>query len=483
MDRKDRDRQNAEFVKRLLARRPHAKPDYEKRVDEARAIPRLEGVGGPSTTAIVNETIVRRERPVLFVKDDWLDTVHVTAFGEEARDLISSLDAQRAVMKPIIPLIGRIDVEAFPNLDYVGTGWFIDTDVVVTNRHVASLIARWDGRKYVFSRGVAGKSISASVCTEHEFDDVPEDNTRTFAVKEVLYIEPESGPNDIAFLKVERRTDGSKPDRVAIAPNDVGDNVPVFVVGYPARAPKSVIPDQALMKELYLDRYDVKRAAPGYTMATKDGTSRHDCTTLGGNSGSVVIDLKTGKAVGLHFAGLYQETNYAVRASVLTEYVNKKRWTRPPAIETQAPKQTRASSQPLQMSSVPAAVATGGAVTVTIPLTITVGLGAPVVPAVSVTTSTATARPDPAAAEAAAQAFWDQRPEGVMAARVGFLDDGDRIGDIPCIAASVAPDQLAAVEARGPANFRGFTVSYQPANVTEQIDAWPTVESVELHQL
>ena len=40
----------------------------------------------------------------------------------------------------------------------------------------------------------------------------------------------------------------------------------------------------------------------------------HDCSTLGGNSGSVLLDLQTGEAVGLHFAGLYLQDNFAVPA-------------------------------------------------------------------------------------------------------------------------------------------------------------------------
>ena len=38
----------------------------------------------------------------------------------------------------------------------------------------------------------------------------------------------------------------------------------------------------------------------------------HDCSTLGGNSGSAVIDLATGHVIGLHFAGAYLKANYAV---------------------------------------------------------------------------------------------------------------------------------------------------------------------------
>lgn len=479
-----RKRHNAEFVKRLQARRPDAKKRVEDRVTElshgavefdlettaARA--ENEAAGGPSSTMIetVEETIVFEERPVLFVKNDWVDTENVTKKGPEAEDLVKGLDLSRGTIQPMVPLIGRIDVAGFPGTDYVGTGWFVDSDIVVTNRHVASLIARWDGRQYAFSRGVAGRALAPSLSTLHEFDDLARDEARAFAVSEVLYIEPERGPHDIAFLRVARRTDGARPFRVPIAPGDAPGDLPVVVVGYPARAPRSVIPNQALMRELYRERFDVKRAAPGYTMGDERGVGRHDCTTLGGNSGSVVLDLKTGEAIGLHFAGLYQETNYAVRASVLSDYVNTKRWARPPSIETGSARKAPAAIQ----IAAPAA----GSVTVTIPLTITVALGQPV--AASPAPGGVGSAPSNALdAEAAARAFWDRRPEGVVAARVGFLEDGGRIGDTPYISASVAASDVARAEARGPAAFQGFEVRYEPANAAEQIEAMPAFESVE----
>ena len=381
---------NEEFVRRLLARRPYLQDRYDERVKEitnkralemvaeAAAMPKVQaealGIPSPTIVEMVNETIVFEERPVLFIKDDWIDTVNVTKKGVEAEELVAALEANRNAIEPIMPLIGRIDVVGFPGSGFVGTGWFVDVDIVVTNRHVASLIAQWDGRKYVFSRGVIGKLLSVSVSTLHEFDDFAADATREFAVAEVLYIEPDSGPNDIAFLKIKRRTDGSKRDRIDISRTDAADNVPVVTIGYPARAPKSVIPNQDLMKELYRDRYDVKRAAPGYTMAVRDDVSLHDCTTLGGNSGSAVLDLKTGEAIGLHFAGLYRELNYAVRASVLNEYISGKRWSRPPVVETggRPGRASPAFHAPVPQKQKLAAQPASGAVTVTISLSITV---------------------------------------------------------------------------------------------------------------
>ena len=176
-------------------------------------------------------------------------------------------------------------------------------------------------------------------CTE--LDDLAAGRERIFGIKEVLYIEKTTGPNDIAFVRVDRRIDGARQGFIAISEANLAMNDSVVTIGYPAKAPKRIIPDQNLMKELYRDRYDVKRAAPGMIMvAERDNSAEHDCTTLGGNSGSVIIDPKTGKAAGLHFAGLYKQANYAVPASVLNSYIKGERWREPPVVETRTVVQT-----------------------------------------------------------------------------------------------------------------------------------------------
>jgi phosphatidylserine/phosphatidylglycerophosphate/cardiolipin synthase-like enzyme len=464
---------NERFLQRLLARRPQDRPEIERRLQQETRHPLPESPLDPRDLAL--ETIVNRERPVLFVRDGHFDLTEVTALGPEAVDLIDRMKQQGSRLSSVLPLIGRIDVVNFPNVDYLGTGWFVDSDVIVTNRHVASLVARWDGRKFAFTRGVGGRPIESSFCNAHEFDDLAPDATRMFRVTDVLFIERDNGP-DVAFLRVDRRTDGRGPSFIPVAATDAGEEVPVCVIGYPARASKNVIPDQDLMKRLYRDRFDVKRAAPGFTSGREGASTTHDCTTLGGNSGSVVLELTTGKAVGLHYAGVYEENNFAVPASALKDYITRKRWNSPPNIETG---RSMTATVPLPASATAVPADSGNSVSVTIPITVTVTVGTPQQSGAPARTVAAQAVVDVARVEEVLPEFWDRRPDGVLAARVGYFDDGDAIGDVPCIAASVRPSQTASFEVTGSAMYNGVPVRYVPATVEEQVQALPTYESVD----
>jgi hypothetical protein len=488
MDRATRSAHNERFLQRLMARRPHDREHYEHLLKG----PSLHEINYESTQdaeawsrELVLETIVARERPVLFVKGGGFDTTEVTALGNEAVELTRKVKESAAELGRVLPLIGRFDVTHFPGNEFLGTGWFVDTDIVITNRHVASLVAAHDGRQFVFRRGVGGLMMGSSICIGHEFDDLDPDASRVFAVKEVLYIERESGPNDIAFVRVERRTDGLALPFIPLANANALDDALVCVIGYPARAPRGVIPDQDLMEQLYRGRFDVKRAAPGYSMGTQNGLSAHDCTTLGGNSGSVVLDFR-GQAVGLHFAGRYQEANYAVPALVLSEYVRGKRWNQPPGIEQRAtPVELKPPAADVKLTAaVDVPPSADAQVVVTIPLTITVSVGAAVVGTgandavlpldVSVSHAGAAAGglvQDTARVEEAAKSYWDSHPKDVLAARVGYFDEGDRIGDRPCIAVSVKPDRWREFEATAAGEFEGVPIRYLPADVDEQVQS------------
>ncbi|OWK22176.1 hypothetical protein AJ88_15680 [Mesorhizobium amorphae CCBAU 01583] len=107
-------------------------------------------------------------------------------------------------------------------------------------------------------------------------------------------------------------------------------------------------------------------------------------------------------------------------------------------------------------------------------------LGQPVAgTSVTATAAATAAGTSTGGAEAAVKAFWIVRPDGVIAARVGFRTVAGSIGDQPYIAASAPADRLADVARRGPANFAGYEVRYEPANATEIIDGLALTESVD----
>jgi endonuclease G len=89
----------------------------------------------------------------------------------------------------------------------------------------------------------------------------------------------------------------------------------VAVIGYPAEDGRRNEP--LLMRQIFGDVFGVKRLAPGQVMDTAGEWLTHDCSTLGGNSGSVVLDLGTGRAVGLHVGGRFGVANYAVPAALI----------------------------------------------------------------------------------------------------------------------------------------------------------------------
>ena len=78
-----------------------------------------------------------------------------------------------------------------------------------------------------------------------------------------------------------------------------------------------------MVQRIFGNVYEKKRLAPGQVTNVGPDELQHDCSTLGGNSGSPVINMKTGEAVGLHFSGLFLESNFAVPAPKVRELLGK----------------------------------------------------------------------------------------------------------------------------------------------------------------
>jgi endonuclease G, mitochondrial len=253
---------------------------------------------------MVLEAIVRlSKRPVYLVQGGRVDLTT----GLDTFDV--ALEPHRASFDGAIPGVGKVELRNH-RMDWAGTAWLVEEDLVVTNRHVAQLFAQADGRGgFRFSLAAPGIPYEASIDFLEEHGRAEE---RSVQVSAIEYIAPSDGP-DIALLRLAGRA--GEPIRLADSP--LGNRQLIGIIGYPADDSRN---SASAIEKYFGAIFDKKRFAPGYVTSVPRSTDHyftHDCTTLGGNSGSAAIDLETGYAVGLHFAGKFREANFAVTAETL----------------------------------------------------------------------------------------------------------------------------------------------------------------------
>ncbi len=238
-------------------------------------------------------------RPPLLIQDGkWEEPTLAT--------IKTRLDLSREALLEAIPKVGRVEVL---NLgDYLGTGWMIDEGIMITNRHVAEDFAARMGKNFDFKRDVSGERYRARVDFRREYERAAEWQAK---VSEIVFIEEAGGVRpDMALIRLDSGG-ASLPTPIALDDANPEFDTDIAVIGYPAEDSRN---DAFAMKKIFGGVYNVKRLSPGKVGGVDFDGKRliHDCTTLGGNSGSVVINLNTGKACGLHFSGNYRVNNYAV---------------------------------------------------------------------------------------------------------------------------------------------------------------------------
>jgi endonuclease G len=353
--------------------------------------------------AIINEDL----RPAVYVRDGTFTMTHPlwTRLSQDA--------AIKQRIEQAIPSIGRIELPG-SQYPYGGTGFVVGEGLIMTNRHVAEL----------FASGLGDKRLSFLDGSKAGIDFLQEQDRPTgpmLSVRKVVMIHPYW---DMAILAVEGLPATRQPLKLSL--KDARDMVghDIFVVGYPAfdgRNPSNV------QQNLFDGHFGVKRLQPGAlqggmktsSFAKMVAAATHDCSTLGGNSGSAVIDLDTGEVLALHFGGLYHEKNYCVPAFELSRddrviatgikfagaaggggHDWDDWWTRADA--TEAPVNVSANAAPARpgtavhmqqgtpISSAAADAASvtagGGSVTIDVPLRITISLGQPGIAAAVVRT-------------------------------------------------------------------------------------------------
>ncbi len=257
--------------------------------------------------ATAEAIILRVGRPSFLIRNDTYE------IPSDQRVWADRLRPTRGQLETAINSVGRVELEGHETFPWVVTAWLVAPDMIVTNRHVAQEFASPAGREFVFRPGIDGQPIRVSIDFREEFRVAAE---AAVAIERVLYIAPQgAGQPDIAVLKL-RSPVGRTPVPMATGSVPAGDFV--AVVGYPARDDRRN--DPAAARDIFRDIYEKKRLAPGKLLKVGPADAivlRHDCSTLGGNSGSVVLDVGTGMAIGLHFGGRFESSNYAVRVEVI----------------------------------------------------------------------------------------------------------------------------------------------------------------------
>jgi endonuclease G len=334
--------------------------------------------------------ILPQNRPVVFVRGDSYDNIDNPWLS------LNTTEAKARISK-LLPSIGRIEVPNLPQFPYGGTGFVVGKGLLMTNRHVARLFSTGLGAKIVYHAG------DSAIDFKRQIDTPDSDKSAYLTVSGVEMVHPYW---DMALLRV----DGLPTDKLLnlsiVSPEDlVGRNI--VACGYPAKDWRS---DLALQDRIFNSQYNVKRLQPGTVRPRMKVQSfenvvnalTHDASTLGGNSGSAIIDVENGTVVALHFAGEYLKANYAVPmyelardrrvaprlnfAGSLTPTNDwEPSWLKTESSEAPAPAPAPAppavlkpTPAPIPVAQLQAAPATGYTTTWSIPIQISITVGAPV---------------------------------------------------------------------------------------------------------
>lgn len=270
------------------------------------------------TARTVLEALVQlNDRPAYRVVDGSIDPED-PLLGEWGGFIMTSARPERWT-----PSIGRIDLDG----SHAGTGFLVGGNRVMTNRHVleacADQIASPAGSRWL----LRGKVTI-------DFSDRA-DGSMIFALTGVVQAgdQPIGRTErldrlDMALLSVDP-ADGTLPPALDLA-RKVDPGLDLMLIGFPARYGTSAMLDPqtgkistqigARLERIFGTDFGRKYLSPGRFMPAKSPlpgdtngwVMAHDATTLGGNSGSAVIQLGAAPAVvELRFSGLPLAANKA----------------------------------------------------------------------------------------------------------------------------------------------------------------------------
>jgi len=254
-------------------------------------------VPSPAQVAAL-ETVVKALRPSILSQRALLDAL--PAYQNYPTGSVDQWNAFRKAAKPYLYSVGRIDKVDGNATSPFATGFVVGPGVLVTNTHVLDAIS---ANSRLLQKG------QAVIFFGQEFGVVPD--PPAVAITGVIAVHPQL---DISLLSIEDQ---------ARAPWQIDDQPTqktkrVVAIGYPQDDPRSPV----FRDVIFGDRFLVKRGAPGEVRGIAANSIYHDCSTLGGNSGSPLVDMDTCKVVGLHRDGpLFLFRNEAVDGGSLAAFL------------------------------------------------------------------------------------------------------------------------------------------------------------------
>lgn len=364
----------------------HAGVDLEA---AARGFDRLKaGLEVPDADLGALEAIVHvQDRPVFNVIQDAFAVDPAASAWFHLED-----EATQRALAPALRATGRVELPDSRLRAYGGTAFVVGPNLLMTNRHVALL----------FTDGLGAKGLRLLERSEVDLArEVVRRDGVMLTVERVVLVHPVW---DMALLEVSGLPEDRAPVRLVAADPAELAGQQVVIVGYPAFDSRN--PDAALQDRIFGRVYGVKRVQPGAIGALRTyrpsphprfvfpevEAMTHDASTLGGNSGSLVV-RPNGDVVGLHFGGLYLDANFSVPMAALaadrrvTEHLTFER-ARPPgdphaaawrAADPDGEEGSRPSPQPTPRppTAAPPVASDDDDVTVTITVRVRTGPGGP----------------------------------------------------------------------------------------------------------
>ena len=199
--------------------------------------------------------------------------------------------------------VGRLEAIDHPTLAWLGAAFVVAPGLVITTRHIADTFI--DGRAG-FNEVKAGFKVGI------RFSDEDISAGRLYPVVACALRHPVL---DVAILRINDEGAAVPEPLTFNGAETLVERLPLAVVAYFAPDPRASADSWPLSDMKSGAKYLALGRSLGFATWREQWMLTHDCSTSAGSSGSPVLDLETGRVIGIHTGGQQFEANYAVPAS------------------------------------------------------------------------------------------------------------------------------------------------------------------------